>query len=77
MGEQLFTSLAAIATAIIGVAILSVLVSKRADTANVIGAAGNAFGYALGVAEGPVTGYTPTNGSGFNLPSLSFSGLGN
>ena len=45
-----------IATAIVGVAILSVLVSKKSNTAAVIQAAGSAFGNALGVAVSPVTG---------------------
>jgi cephalosporin-C deacetylase-like acetyl esterase len=52
VGEEIAT----IAVAIVGVAILAVLVSKKADTANVIGAAGKAFGGALGVAVSPVTG---------------------
>lgn len=56
MGEQLFTSLVSIATAIVGVAIIAVLVSKNANTAGVLSAAGNAFGYDLGVAVSPVTG---------------------
>jgi hypothetical protein len=51
-GEQVAT----IATAIIGVAILAVLVSKNANTAGVIKSAGSAFSGALGVAISPVTG---------------------
>jgi cell shape-determining protein MreC len=45
-----------IATAIVAVAIISVLVSRRAQTPQVIQAAGSAFSNALGVAESPVTG---------------------
>lgn len=43
-----------IATAIVGVAILAVLVSRRANTANVIKAGGDAFSGALRAATGPV-----------------------
>jgi hypothetical protein len=52
MGEKLVT----IAVAITGVATLALLVSKRANTAGVIGAAGKAFSSSLGVALSPVTG---------------------
>lgn len=45
-----------IATAIVGVAILAVLVSKNSNTTGVLQAAGTAFSSALGVATGPVTG---------------------
>lgn len=58
MGEKLVT----IAVAITGVAILALLVSKNANTAGVIGAAGKAFSQSLGVALSPVTG---NNTSGF------------
>lgn len=77
-------------TAIIGVAILAVLVSPKANTANVIHATGSAFGNSLAVAEAPVTGAnTPIDlsypnsggmfgnlGSGFGQMS-QFSGIGN
>lgn len=56
MTDQLFNSLVAIATAIIGVAILAVLVSKNANTSGVITSAGNAFAADLGAATAPVTG---------------------
>lgn len=55
-----------IATAIVGVAILSVLVSRRSNTVGVISAAGSAFSNALGVAVGPVTGYMPSNGAPYS-----------
>ena len=56
MSEQLVTSVVTVLTAIIGVAIIAVLVSRNADTANVIGAGGSAFSNILGVAISPVTG---------------------
>ncbi|MEM4066703.1 MAG: hypothetical protein QXV17_07575 [Candidatus Micrarchaeaceae archaeon] len=45
-----------IATAIVGVAIIAVLVSKNANTSGVIQSAGQAFSQSLGVAVSPVTG---------------------
>lgn len=51
-----------IAVAIVGVATLAVLVSRRADTANVIKAAAGGFSQALATAVSPVTGgggFTP------------------
>ena len=56
MTDQLFNSIVTIATAIIGVAILAVLVSKNANTANVLTAAGQSFSSALSAATAPVTG---------------------
>ena len=52
-----------IAVAIVGVAILALLVSKKANTAGVITSAGQAFSSALSVAVSPVTGGTGSNGS--------------
>lgn len=51
-----------IAVAIVGVAILAALVSKKANTVGVIDSAGNAFTKSLAVALSPVTG----GGTGFN-----------
>lgn len=45
-----------IASLIIGVAMISVIVSKNANTTGVIQAGASGFGNALGVAESPVTG---------------------
>jgi hypothetical protein len=53
-GEQF----AVVALAIIGVAIVAVLVSKNANTTGVIGAIGKAFSGALGTAVSPITGGT-------------------
>lgn len=75
-----------IATAIVGVAILSVLVSKNANTAVVLGAAGGAFSNALSAATGPVTGKSaaPINSAGggalggmFNLGSVTMPQMTN
>lgn len=56
-------------TAIVGVAILSVLVSRNSQTPAVIKSFGDAFSGALGAATAPVSG---GSSGGFNLPSLSF-----
>ena len=67
MGDNLITSVVSVALAIVGVAIIAVLVSKNANTAGVITASGSSFSQALGTALSPVTG-----GGGFG----SFSGAG-
>ena len=51
-----FETLTTIALAIVGLGVVSVLVSKKAQTPQVIQSAGSAFSNALGVAESPVTG---------------------
>lgn len=50
-GESIITVL----TAIIGVAIISVLVSKQAQTSSVLSSAGAAFSQVLGAAVNPVS----------------------
>jgi uncharacterized membrane protein YbjE (DUF340 family) len=67
MSEQLITSVVTVLTAIIGVAIIATLVSKNANTSQVIQAGSQGFSTALGTALSPVTG-----GSGLG----NFSGLG-
>lgn len=68
-----------IAMAIVGVAILSVLVSQKSQTSNVLAAFGQMFSNMLSAATGPVTGAVsaPNVGSGtlggmgdFNMPGL-------
>lgn len=56
MSDQLITSVVTVLTAIVGVAIIAVLVSKNANTSGVISAGGSAFSQALGTAISPVTG---------------------
>lgn len=70
-----------IATAIVGVALLAVLVSQKSNTTGVVQAFGSAFTNALGVAEAPVTGanyqintsYPNSGGLGGGLGNLSLS----
>lgn len=71
MTDNLINSLVTIATAIIGVAILAVLVSRNSQTPQVLSAAGSAFSKALGTALSPVAGgyggFSPMNfGNGMN-----------
>lgn len=67
MSESLITSTVTVLMAIVGVAIIAVLVSKNANTTGVLQAGGNAFSGALSTALSPVTG-----GNGFG----GFSGQG-
>ena len=72
-----------ILTAIVGVAILAVLVSRNSNTSGVISSAGSAFSNALSAATGPVTGATaaPINTAGpgptFQLGSLQMPSMVN
>lgn len=50
---------------VIGLAMVAVLVSKNAQTPQVLGAAGKAFGGLITAATGPVTGST-----GFSTPAI-------
>lgn len=61
----------AILTAIVGVAILAVILSPRAQTASVISTASQGFAQALGTAISPVTGQNTSFG-----PVGGFAGSG-
>lgn len=54
--DRIFGEIGVIATGIIGLAIIAVLVSQRANTANVIKAASSGFGSVIGAAVSPVSG---------------------
>jgi hypothetical protein len=69
-----------IVTALIAVAIISVLVSKKSQTGNVLAAAGGAFSNAISAAVSPVTGNSvaPNVNAGSSsggLSSISGGGL--
>jgi hypothetical protein len=66
MGDSLVTAMVTVLMAIVGVAIIAVLVSKNANTTGVISAGAGGFSQALSTALSPVT------GSGFG----SFTGGG-
>jgi hypothetical protein len=86
MGREIFEPLVTIAAGVIGVAIIAVLVSNKAQTGNVLASAGGAFSNVLSAATAPVTGSaaTPnvnagaTSGgglaSGLSLPNLMSGG---
>jgi hypothetical protein len=65
--NSLTEAVVTILTAIVGVAILAVLVGQKSQTSSVIQAAGSAFGNSLAVAESPVTGSSVT-------PTLTYPG---
>lgn len=54
--DHLTNAVVSIALAIVGVALLAVLVSRNANTVGVIGASGKAFAMGLGAATAPITG---------------------
>ena len=70
--NSLTEALVTIASAIVGLGIVAVLVSKNANTSAVIQSAASGFGNSLAVAESPVTvTNTPVN---LSYPSAGFSG---
>ena len=69
MTDQLVTSVVTVLTAIIGVAIIAILVSRQSQTGAVLQQGGAAFSKVLGTALSPVTG-----GGGISL--TGFTGLG-
>jgi hypothetical protein len=73
--DKLTESVVTIGTAIIGVAILSVLVSRQSNTAGVMTAAGKAFSGALGAATAPVTGGGGMGGYSSNYATMG-QGIG-
>lgn len=72
--NDLTQAMITIFTAIVGVAILSVLVSKNSQTGNVLTSFGQMFSNSLSAATAPVTGKAsaPNVGGG-----MSFGNLGN
>ena len=73
MSDQLISSIVTILTAIIGVAILAVIVSPNARTSSVIGAASKGFAQDLGAALSPVTGGSLGITGGFAPADFSFN----
>lgn len=74
MGEAL-KDLTTVLLAIVGVAILAVLVSKQSNTTGVVNSGSSAFNTGLATAEGPVTGYSP-GAPIYASSSLGFGELG-
>jgi PRD1 phage membrane DNA delivery len=73
MGDEIIKSIFTVAIAITGVAIIAVLVSKNANTSQVIQASGSAYSNALSTALSPVTGTGGFGGfsGGAGLATLS------
>jgi len=68
MTDQLITSVVTVLTAIIGVAILAVLVSKNSQTTKVIQAAAGGFSQDLAAALSPLSGQMTIAGNPFQFP---------
>lgn len=73
MSDRLIDAVVTILTAIVGVAIIALLVSQKAQTSSVINAGGNAFATDLEAATAPVTGSNPSLS---NPIGLGFGGAG-
>lgn len=56
MGDNVISGVVTIATAIVGIAIIAVLVSKNAQTGNVIQSATSGFASDISAAVSPITG---------------------
>lgn len=67
--DQIWQGVVTIAVAIIGVAVIAVIVSKNANTSQVIQASGGAFAQALSAATAPVTG-AGFSGASLTMPSI-------
>lgn len=67
MTDNIIAAVVTILTAIVGIAVLAVLVSGKAKTSDVINAAGGAFSQSIGAAVSPVTGqmYTGQGAPGY------------
>ena len=68
MSETLITSVVTVSLAIIGVAIIAVLVSRNANTAGVISAGSQ------GLSSGLLSALSPVTGTGTGQFSLGFTG---
>jgi hypothetical protein len=59
MGNEVVRDFFSVLLAIVTLATIAVILSKRANTVPVINSSSSAFNTALATAEGPVTGYNP------------------
>jgi len=69
--NQITEQISAVLLAVVGVAILAVLVSRNANTAGVLQAGGSAFSSILGAATAPVTGY----GGASSFQNFGYGGM--
>jgi PRD1 phage membrane DNA delivery len=70
MGQQTISGLVTVVAALVGLGVIATVVSKNADTANIIGTAGRSLSGALTAAEGPVLG---SSFGGLNVAGTSSS----
>jgi PRD1 phage membrane DNA delivery len=68
--DKVLTGILSVLTMVVGVAIVAVLVSNKAQTGSVLTAGGNAFSSILSAAVAPVTGGTGFSPNGLQLPNL-------
>lgn len=68
--NQITNGILVILTAVIGVAILSVILSKNSNTTSVLSAGSSAFSNILSTAMSPVTGNTSSFSSGSYTPGF-------
>jgi PRD1 phage membrane DNA delivery len=73
MSDKLITGTVSVLLAIVGVAIIALIVSNQANTSSVIGAGGSAFSGSLGCALSPVTGSSCSSGSAALIPNVTSS----
>ena len=75
MGDNLISSAVTVATAIVGLAIIAVLVSNKAQTGQVIGAAASGFASDLSAATNPFSGGGVGTSIGGGNPLASYGGV--
>jgi hypothetical protein len=75
MSSELITATASVLLAIIGVAIIAVIVSKNSNTAQVITTGGSGFASALSCALSPITGASCGSGIPNVTSTISFDGF--
>jgi len=72
MGSNFVGQMVVVLTGIIGVAIIATLVSRNAQTPEVINSFFSGFSQSLNAATGPVTGNGGGSTSSIRLPSIQF-----
>lgn len=71
MGNNFINAVVVVLTAVIGVAIIAVLVKNGNQTASVLSAAGQSFGSILSIAENPGSGSGFGNIGGGSIATIS------
>lgn len=70
MGNEVVSGIVTIATAVVGIAIIAVLVSKQANTGSVISSATSGFAQDISAAVSPITGGGSFTGGGAGFSSV-------